>query len=133
MQVDIGGMDKTERETRPTMKELLEEYYRGLLKRGGWGHLLSEDFLLSGTVAQESRERNAYVNNSFFKMVKGLKVKEMIASGESAFALVSYDLVSPKGKNFSSEVAELWKARNGELVAVAIFFDTAGFAKSMAC
>jgi ketosteroid isomerase-like protein len=125
-------MDKKERQTRPTIKELLEEYYRGLEKKGGWGHLLSEDFLLSGTVPQEIRGRDAYMNLSFFKLVNGLKVKELIEDGETAFVLVSYDLVSPKGRSFSSEVAELWKAKGGELVSVAIYFDTTGFSRAMA-
>ena len=126
------GMANTKRETAPTTKELLEVYYRGVSKKGGWGHLLSEDFLLAGTVTQETRGRDLYVNNNFFKLVEGLKVKELVVNGEKAFALVSYDLVSPKGKSFSSEVVEFWRAKEGELVSVAIYFDTAAFSKSMA-
>src|SRR5579875_1449707 len=91
-------MNKEERQNRPTTKELLEEYYRGVEKKGGWGHLLSEDFLLSGTIAQETRGRDAYVNNSFFKLIRGLKVKELIEDGDTGFALVSYDLVSLEGE-----------------------------------
>jgi ketosteroid isomerase-like protein len=124
-------MNKKEHQTRPTIKELLEEYYRGLEKKGGWGHLLSEDFLLSGTIAQKTIGRDAYMNNGFFNMVKRLKVKELVEDGDTAFALVSYDLVSPKGRSFSSEVAELWKAKGGELVSVAIYFDTAAFSRAM--
>ena len=126
------GMSNSKRETVPTTRELLEEYYRGLSKKGAWGHLLSEDFLLSGTVTQEIKGRDIYVNNNFFKLVKGLKVKELMASGEKAFALVNYDLVSPKGKSFSSEVVEFWRAKDGELVSVAIYFDTAAFSRFMA-
>lgn len=125
-------MNKEERQNRPTTKELLEEYYRGVEKKGGWSHLLSEDFLLSGTIAQETRGRDVYVNNSFFKLIRGLRVKELIEDGDTGFALVSYDLVSPKGKSFTSDVAELWKAKDGELVSVAIYFDTAGFGRAMA-
>jgi len=120
------------RETVPTTKELLEEYYRGVSKKSGWGHLLSEDFLLTGTVTQETRGRDVYVNNNFFKLVRGLNVTELMVSGEKAFALVSYDLVSPKGRSFSSEVVEFWRAKDGELVSIAIYFDTAAFSKSMA-
>ncbi len=125
-------MSKDGGQTRPTTKWLLEEYYRRLERREGWSHLLSEDFLLSGAVAQETRGRDAYVNNGFFRLVRGLKVKELIVDGETGFALVGYDLVSPKGRSFSSDVAELWKARDGKLVSVAIYFDTAGFSRAMA-
>lgn len=114
------------------IRELLQEYYDGVAKGGGWGHLLSEDFLLTGTVAKESRGRDPYVNNGFFKMVKALQLKEQVTEGESAFTIVRYDLVSPKGKAFASEVAELWRMKDGKLHSVAIYFDTAAFERSMA-
>jgi len=113
------------------IKGLLKEYYDGIAKGGGWGHLLSENFLLTGTIARESRGKGAYMNNNFFKLVKALKVEEMIAEGNSGFALVRYDLVSPKGKPFSLRVAEFWKMKEGELDSVAIYFDTASFNDSM--
>jgi len=125
-------MSNSTRETVPTINELLKEYYSGLSKGGGWEHLLSDDFLLGGTVTRETRGRDVYVNLSFFKMVRGLRVKELIASGEKAFALVSYDLVSPNGKSFSSEVVEFWRAKGGKLVSVEIYFDTAAFGRFMA-
>jgi len=90
-------------------KELVRKYYDGLSKKTDWGHLLSDNFLLTGTIAKESRGRDAYVNNQFFKLVRGLTVKEMAIEGEKAFALVNYSLVSPKGKSFSSDVGEFWK------------------------
>jgi ketosteroid isomerase-like protein len=114
------------------IRELLKRYYDGVSKGGEWSHLLSENFLLTGTVPKESRGRDLYVNNSFFKMVKGLRVKELITEGDSGFAIISYDLVSPKGKPFSSEVAEFWKAKEGKLDSVAIYFDTAAFSSFLA-
>jgi len=110
-------------------KELLGRYYDDLLSRTDWQTLLSDDFLLSGTVPQESRGRDIYMKNGFFKLVRGLKVKEMIVDGESAFALVTYDLVSPKGKTMKCDVAECWKAKDGLLDSIAIYFDTAAFAR----
>jgi len=89
--------------------------------------LLSDNFLLTGAVAKETRGREAYVNLGFWKLVKGLRVKDMIVEGESAFALVGYDLVSPKGSPFSSDVAEFWRVKNGRLDSIAIYFDTAAF------
>lgn len=114
------------------IKALLERYYDGVSKGSGWGHLLSEDFLLTGTIAKESKGRDLYVDNSFFKMVRGVKVRELIAEGDRGFALVSYDLVSPRGTPFSSEVAEFWKMNEGKLGSVAIYFDTAAFSASLA-
>ena len=124
------GGERTER--RSGVKELLKQYYDGLSKGGDWARLLSEDFLLTGTIAKESRGRELYIRNNFFRLVRGLRVKELISEGGQGFALVSYDLVSPKGKLFSSDVAELWKAEGGRLVSVAIYFDTASFNDSLA-
>ncbi len=113
-------------------KELVKRYYDGLSRKTDWGHLLSDNFLFTGTVAKESRGRDPYVNNQFFKLVRGLTVKEMAIEGEKAFALVNYNLVSPKGRSFSSDVGEFWKVKNGKLDSVAIYFDTAAFSNFMA-
>lgn len=110
---------------------LLNDYYRVLAEGGDWGAFLSDDFLLTGTVVKESTGRGAYVDNGFFKMVRGLRVKGLIVEGEAGFALVNYDLVSPKGRPFSSDVAEFWTAKEGKLDSVAIYFDTAAFSNSM--
>jgi ketosteroid isomerase-like protein len=119
-------------ENSKTTKELLNKYYESLSRKGEWSSLLSENFLLTGTVAKETRGRDAFVNNMFFKLVKGLKVKTMIIEGESACAVVNYDLVSPKGKSLSCDVAEIWKVKNGKLDSTAIYFDTDAFQKFMA-
>lgn len=110
-----------------TTKELLNKYYEGLSRKKGWENLLSDNFLLWGTVQRETRGRDVYVQNGFFRLVRGLKVREMVVEGENGFALVNYDLVSPKGKTLSCDVAELWRAKAGKLDSVAIYFDTAAF------
>jgi ketosteroid isomerase-like protein len=110
---------------------LLNKYYEAVARKGNWQSLLSENFLLTGSVAKETRGRDAYVNLGFWKLVKSLRVKEMIVEGDNAFALISYDLVSPKGSPFSSDVAEFWKVKDGSLDSIAIYFDTAAFNKSM--
>jgi ketosteroid isomerase-like protein len=124
-------MQRKELENPQGIKALLKNYYDRVAKGGGWGDLLSENFVLSGTIARGSSGREAYVNNSFFKLVRGLEVEEMIAEGNTGFALVNYDVVSPKGKAFTSRVAELWKMKEGKLDSVAIYFDTAAFNESM--
>ena len=118
--------------TSAETKEILQKYYDCLSKKEGWQSLLSEDILLTGTVAKESKGKELFVNNNFFKMVKDLKLKRMIVENENACALVSYDLTSPKGKNFSGDVAEIWKVKDGKLDSLAIYFDTAEFQKSIA-
>ena len=119
-------------ENSVSAKELLKKYYERLSRKSGWEHLLSENFLLTGTVGKETRGRDVYMNNSFFKLVRGLKVKEMVVEGGRAFALVNYDLVSPKGRTLSCDVAEFWKLKEGKLDSIAIYFDTTAFSNFMA-
>jgi ketosteroid isomerase-like protein len=112
--------------------DLLNKYYKGLFSKGDWHSMLADDILLTGTVAKESTGKQSFINNNFFKMVKSLKVKQMIIEDGNACAIVGYDLVSPKGTSFSSEVAEIWKVKDGKLASLAIYFDTAAFQKSIA-
>ncbi len=114
-----------------SLRELLGKYYSGLASKGDWYSMLSDEILLTGTIAKESKGKEPFVNNNFFKMVKGLNVKQMIVENENACAVVLYDLMSPKGNSFTSEVAEIWKMKNGNLESLAIYFDTAQFQKAM--
>jgi hypothetical protein len=47
--------------------DLLNKYYRGLLSKGDWHSMLADDILLTGTVAKESKEKDAFVNNNSSK------------------------------------------------------------------
>jgi ketosteroid isomerase-like protein len=123
----IGKNMTSSAETRT----LLQKYYDSLSKNEGWQTLLSEDVLLTGTVAKESKGKELFVHNNFFRMIKSLKVKQMIVENENAFTLVSYDLLSPKGTKFSSDVAEIWRIKDNKLVSLTIYFDTAAFTKAM--
>ena len=55
----------------------------------------------------------------------------MLVEDDNACAIVSYDLISPKGNSFKAEIAEIWKIKNGKLDSVAIYFDTAFFQKAI--
>jgi len=109
------------------IREILSKYYSQLSKGDGWHAFLSENIVLTGTVAKETRGKDAYVNNTFFKLIRGLKVQKMIVERDSACALVNYDLVSLKGKSFTCDVSEIWNIKSGKLDSLAIYFDTAAF------
>ena len=110
-------------------KKLLSEYYKCLSGKGPVGALLSEDIVLSGTVAKENRGKEAFLNNLFFQFIKSLEVKTMIIENDCACAVVRYELVSSKGGGLSCDVAEIWGLRNGKLCSLAMYFDTAAYQK----
>jgi len=118
-------------EDTDAIREILSKYYSQLSKGDRWQALLSENIVLTGTVAKETRGKDAYVNNTFFKLIRGLKVQKMIVERDSACALVNYDLVSPRGKSFKCDVSEIWSIKSEKLDSLAIYFDTAAFRNFM--
>ncbi len=55
-----------------------------------------------------------------------LVVKSFI-DGDEAFVLAFYDWTFPHAVNIQGWVAELWKAKDGKLQELTIFFDTGSF------
>jgi hypothetical protein len=45
-------------------KEILKKYYEGLSSKGNWYSMLSEEILLTGTIAKESKGKEAFVNHN---------------------------------------------------------------------
>lgn len=88
----------------------------------------------TGTSLQSTTCKDAcvQVNTNFLRGVKASKVKEMIVEGNRACAIVSYDMVSPKGKNTSFDVAEILSIKNEKIDPSDIFFDMVGFREFMA-
>ena len=48
------------------IKELLNKYYEKLNNKEDFSFLLSDDFLLTGTVNKETKGKIDYINNNFF-------------------------------------------------------------------
>jgi hypothetical protein len=59
-----------------------------------------------------------------------MRVKEMIIEGENACVIGNYDFKFPNGVNINGNVAEIWKAKNGKLDSLTIFFDSYTFDKN---
>ena len=53
----------------------------------------------------------------------------MLIEGDRACALTHYELRSPGGDSFTSDVAEIFTVADGTIVSFAIYFDTAPFPK----
>jgi ketosteroid isomerase-like protein len=109
-------------------KETVLKYYDGVARKEGWQQLVSDDIAYMSP-AFNANTKTAYIEAAagFFKMVKELNVKELVTEGDKAFALVHYDLVSPKGKTGICDVAELFSVKDGKIASMAIFYDTAAF------
>ncbi len=115
-----------------TTKELLELYYAAVARKAGWESVLSDDFKFVGGDMTNTRPlvgKSAYVEvlKRFSQRFEAMRVKEMFVDGDRACVIANYDYVFPGGQRVSGDVAELWRARDGKLDALTIYFDTLSF------
>jgi ketosteroid isomerase-like protein len=114
-----------------TAREILGKYYSALSAKGGYIHLLSEDFSLTRPGSKGAEGKGALAEDIFFRYVKNLEVKALIVDGERACAVVDYILESPKGDRFSCAVAEIWEIKGKGLTSLKMYFDTVEYQKFM--
>ncbi len=117
-----------------TTRELLDQYYEGIARRSGWESALSDDFKFVGgdmTNTTPTVGKSAYVEviKRFSQRFEAMRVKEMFVDGDRACVIANYDYVFPGGQRISGDVAELWRAKDGKLDALTIYFDTLSFQK----
>jgi len=116
-------------------KELLETYYEGFAKKEGWESVISDDFKFIGGDMTNNKPvvgRDAYIEviKRFSRVFQSMRVKEMTVEGEQASVVGNYDFKFPNGVSVNGDVAEIWKAKNGKLDALTIYFDTLTFDKN---
>ena len=118
-------------------KQLLETYYKGFAQKAGWELVISDGFKFTGgdmtKPAPTTVGKAAYIEviKRFSRTFQTMRVKELIIEGENACVIGNYDYKFPNGVSINGDVAEIWKARNGKLDSLAIFFDSLTFDKNI--
>jgi hypothetical protein len=109
-----------------TTKELILKYYDAVQKKAGWQSLIA-DLIKFTNEGKTSVGRNVFVESGemFCHTVKSLTIKELFVEGNKACALVSYSLVSPKGKFGTFDVAEFLTVNDNKLDSSSLFYDSA--------
>ena len=110
----------------------METYYSGFAKKEGWDSVISDDFkFVGGDMINPVRTtgKAAYIEviKRFSRVFQTMRVKEIIVEGENACVIGNYDYKFPNGTSLNGDVAEIWKASNGKLDSLTIFFDTLTF------
>jgi ketosteroid isomerase-like protein len=119
-------------ENSKSTRLLLETYYSGFAKKEGWDSVISDDFkFVGGDMINPVRTtgKAAYIEviKRFSRVFQTMRAKEIIVEGENACVIGNYDYKFPNGVSLNGDVAEIWKARNGKLDSLTIFFDTLTF------
>ena len=116
-----------------TTKAIIERYFDALKSGADWKPLFSESMTFTSFSSPVKRVegRAAFVKATqrFYTSVASTEVRTLIVDGDQACALTHYDLRSPSGNAFSSDVAEIFHVMDGRIDSFAIYFDTAPFPK----
>jgi ketosteroid isomerase-like protein len=116
-----------------TTKDTIQRYFDSLQAKNGWETFLADDmtFTSFGSPIKQVTGKRAYLEATkrFFSMITAVELKDLIVDGDKACALTRYDLQAPGGRAFDSHVAEVFKARNGKISSLEIYFDSAPFPK----
>lgn len=116
-----------------TTKETIQAYFNALIEKKNWESFLADDFEFTSFTSpvKQTKGRDTYlqVTKRFYSMITKVELKNLLVEGESACAFTHYDLQPPNRPAFASDVAELFVVKDGKIVSLGIYFDTAPFPK----
>jgi len=114
------------------IKELLDDYYKGLDQKRGWEISISDGFKFIGgdmTIAEPVVGKQKYVEiiGRLSRIFEHVRVQEMMVDNDKAIVIANYDWTFPNGKRINGNVAEIWKIKDDKLDELTIYFDTLTF------
>jgi ketosteroid isomerase-like protein len=112
----------------------IERYYEKLRNKSEWESLFADHVTFTSFTSPNRRinDRSAFVEGTkrFYSMIVSFELRELIIDGDKACGLTRYELQAPNGgPRFSSDVAEIFAVRDGQITNFAIYFDTAPYPK----
>jgi limonene-1,2-epoxide hydrolase len=114
-------------------KALVEQYFNTLKSAGDFAHYFSESIAFTSFTSPvrkiSGREEVVKATQRFYSSVQSFELRNLLAEHDAVCALTRYQLRAPSGAIFSSDVAEIFEVRAGEIDAFSIYFDSAPFQK----
>jgi ketosteroid isomerase-like protein len=114
-------------------RETIQGYFNALEASRGWESFLSQDITFTSFTSplKQIRGKDAYLaaTKRFYSGIVSVKVNHMLIEGDRACALTHYELRSPGGDPFTSDVAEIFTVADGGIESFSIYFDSAPFPK----
>ena len=116
-----------------TTKAAIEGYFAGLRQKKGWDSFLADDVVFTSFTSpvKQVTGKPAYLESTkrFYGGIVTFEVRETLVDGDKACALTRYQLQRPGDLAFESNVAEIFRVRDGKIVSFDIYFDSAPFPK----
>lgn len=128
-----GNLLERKGKQKVTTKDTVEGYFSSLKQKKGWELFLADDMIFDQFTSpvKHIEGKTAYLEATrrFYSSVASVDVRELLIEGEKACALTHYELRTPTGSTFRTDIAEIFTVRNGKIKWFAIYFDTAPFPK----
>ena len=116
-----------------TTKATIEGYFTSLKQKNGWSSFLADDVVFTSFTSpvKQVTGKAAYLESTkrFYGGIVTFEVRETLVDGDKACALTRYQLQRPGSLAFESNVAEIFRVRDGKIVSFDIYFDSAPFPK----
>lgn len=114
-----------------TTQELIQSYYDSLNRKDErWQELYSDNAVFSDasqTLNAKGKEAVIQSFTPFLKGVAGVRIKQLIVSGDTACAVVQYTYQNAKGERMDQAVAEVWETKDSTLTKLTIYFDLTAY------
>jgi ketosteroid isomerase-like protein len=116
-----------------TTKAVIEGYFASLKQNKDWDSFLAEDIVFTSFTSpvKQVTGKEAYLESTkrFYGGIVTFEIRDLLIDGDRACALTSYQLQRPGSPVFESNVAEVFRVRDGKIVSFDIYFDSAPFPK----
>jgi ketosteroid isomerase-like protein len=120
-------------EINMSTRDVIESYFKALQDKKGWESLLSDDVAFTSfTIPNKQiagKQPYLVATNRFYATIQSFEVRGLLVEGLKGCALTRYQLKSPTGAAFQSDVAEIFTVRDGKIDSLGIYFDSAAFPK----
>lgn len=116
-----------------TTRATIEGYFDNLKQKKNWQSFLADDMVFTSFTSPEKRVtgKAAYLQSTknFYGGIVAFEVRDLLIDGDKACALTRYRLQRPQAPMFNSDVAEIFRVRDGKITSFDIYFDSAPFPK----
>ena len=116
-----------------TTKDVIVNYFDALKQKKDWTSFLADDLVFTSFTSpvRQLSGKKAFLEGTkrFYSMIAALEVRDVIVEGEKVCVLTHYELQPPAGPQFTSDVAEIFKFKDGKIESFDIYFDSSPFPK----
>jgi ketosteroid isomerase-like protein len=114
-------------------RETIQSYFEKLKQKKDWQSSFADETSFGSYTSpvREVKGKAAFLESTkrFYSTIKSFEIRGLLIDGDQACALTRYELQSPTGSSFTSDVAEIFSVKNGKIQSFGIYFDTAPFPK----